>query len=84
MLLLKYDPLGQAHACTRCTLTSVFPFHFPSHNKPETHLLTLSPDTVGRSVSGELAVILCAAMTPGQGRHEDLETDVDVDVSDMK
>lgn len=45
----------------------MFPFHFPSHNKPETHLLTLSPDTVGRSVSGELAVILCVAITPAEG-----------------
>lgn len=28
-------------------------------------LLTLSPNTVGRSVSGELAVILWVAITPG-------------------
>lgn len=36
----------------------------------ETCLLTLSPDTVGRSVSGELAVILCVAITPGKGHKE--------------
>lgn len=33
-------------------------------------LLTLSPDTVGRSVSGELAVILCVAITPGDRRKQ--------------
>lgn len=48
-------------------LEQTFPFQFPSHNEVETCLLTLSPDTVGRSVSGELAVILCVAITPGEG-----------------
>ncbi len=33
--------------------------------------LTLSPMTVGRSVSGELAVILCVAITPGSETGED-------------
>lgn len=34
--------------------------------------LTLSPATVGRSVSGELAVILCVAITPGEGHGRKL------------
>lgn len=33
-------------------------------------LLTLSPVTVGRSVSGELAVILCAAITPRENHRQ--------------
>lgn len=48
-------------------LEQTFSFQFPSRNKVETCLLTLSPDTVGRSVSGELAVILCVAITPEEG-----------------
>lgn len=48
--------------------TLMFLFHFPSHdNRQKAHFLTLNPVTVGRSVSGELAVILCAAITPGEG-----------------
>lgn len=39
--------------------------HTPQ-NQAETYRLTLSPDTVGKSVSGELAVILCAVITPGE------------------
>lgn len=34
------------------------------NNNKKYNILTLRPDTVGRSVSGELAVILWAAITP--------------------
>lgn len=76
----QHGSLGQAHACTHPGSHGCFHFTSPSRSKAQTHLLTLSPVTVGRSVSGELAVILCVAITPVEGnrrkwtvRYEDIK-----------
>lgn len=52
-----------------CTLQAELQFLCAWHTA-KAELLTLRPITVGRSVSGELAVIFCAAITPCGGKED--------------